>query len=138
MFKKEVLQRLAEIVVSLSGLFQNTLFFMIASWLTTKIPSDFNLLVVISTVFVLISIGAGLQAVLEITSRQESIYMAAASIAAWMTGSIVYLLAQFAGTTLARYMSVVIPVDEDFYHNVMPKTLLILACVGLALRLYMQ
>ena len=136
MFKQQVLARLSSIFATLASLFQNTLFFMIASWLTTRIPSDYNLLLVTCTVIVAIAIGAGLQALLEIASKGESLYTAPTGIAAWMTGSIVYLMTQFVGTTLARYMSIVLPADEDFFHSVMPKTLLILACVGLALRIY--
>jgi len=136
MFKEQVLKRLASIFASLTGLFQNTLFFMIANWLTARIPSDYNLLIVTCTVIVAIAIGAGLQALLEIASQSVSLYTAPTGIAAWMTGSIVYLMTQFVGTTLARYMSIVLPADEDFFHSVMPKTLLILACVGLALRIY--
>lgn len=136
MFKEQVLARLSAIFATLTSLFQNTLFFMIAQWLTTRIPSDYNLLLVTCTVIVAIAIGAGLQALLEIASKDQSLYTAPTGIAAWMTGSIVYLLTQFVGTTLARYMSIVLPADEDFYHSVMPKTLLILACVGLALRIY--
>ena len=136
MFKQQVLARLSSIFATLASLFQNTLFFMIASWLTTRIPSDYNLLLVTCTVIVAIAIGAGLQALLEIASKSESLYTAPTGIAAWMTGSIVYLMTQFVGTTLARYMSIVLPADEDFFHSVMPKTLLILACVGLALRIY--
>ena len=136
MFKTDVLKRLSRNLESLTGLFQNTLFFMIANWLTTRIPSDYNLLLVICTVVVAVSIGAGLQALLDEASQGDTIYTAPTAIAAWMTGTIVYLLTQFVGTTLARYMSIVLPSDEDFVHDVMPKTLLILACVGLALRVY--
>lgn len=136
MFKQEALARLSSIFATLTGLFQNTLFLMIANWLTTRIPSDYNLLLVTCTVIVAIAIGAGLQALLEIASKGKSLYTAPTGIAAWMTGTIVYLMTQFVGTTLARYMSIVLPADEDFFHSVMPKTLLILACVGLALRIY--
>jgi hypothetical protein len=136
MFKTKVLEQLSDNLRLISALFQNTLFFMIASWLTTRIPSDYNLLIVIFTVVVATSIGAGLQALLGEASKSDTIYTAPTAIAAFMTGTIVNLMTQFVGTTLARYMTVVLPADEDFFHDVMPKTLLILACVGLALRVY--